>query len=273
VSARLRATVWPGETVPLPPVPVWDVRVHEDDWLELVGAPREVDVPPDFYLREMDANRPTITVEVIEFVGRWGRCSDPLGRDLPDALKLDVEAELHRDGRLPKGRRLDDEREKIIAALSVPPGTYLAVTRRVVHVSEVQQRIDRMHEMARYAADGLAGVERDEAHWDLFAELLNPALSAFQVNVDVGAGRSVGLPDVSAYSVAALQILNDVARETPMLRCSNERCPNGGFFTRQRGRAQYGQHRTFGTKYCDSACARAQGERERRRRKAKAVAQ
>ncbi len=267
--------VWPGGEVPLPPVPVWDVAVHEGGWLVLVGEPREVEVPPDFYLHEMHATAPSTDEEIVEFVRRWGRSSDPYSRDLPEQLRPEVQTALQQDGLLPEGTSLDAERTRIIESLPIPAwDTYLARTRRLVHVREVRERLDSMDRLAELAADGLAGAERDEHDWDWLAEWLNPALSAFQVRIDVGGfGGSVALPDVSAYSVAALQLLNDVAQKTPMLRCGNERCPHGGLFTRQRGRARFGQHRTLGTKYCSSSCARAQGERDRRRRQRREGAQ
>lgn len=85
----------------------------------------------------------------------------------------------------------------------------------------------------------------------------------FSVRLDVGFPSPVDVP-VTAYSAAALQMVNDIALGPTYRTCMNETC--GRTFTRQRDRAQYGQHRISGLRYCSRSCARAQGERERRRR-------
>jgi len=90
------------------------------------------------------------------------------------------------------------------------------------------------------------GQEVEDGEWHLFVEQLNGARSAFQANIELTGSRSASLPEITAYSVGALQVFNDVAQATPLRHCGNERCPFGGVFTRQRGRAQYGQHRTSG---------------------------
>lgn len=86
---------------------------------------------------------------------------------------------------------------------------------------------------------------------------------------------SIGLRDLSfrrptVYSVSFLQLYNHLVERAELRTCANETC--GRSFTRQRGRAEYGQHRTSGIMYCSRNCARAQSQRQlRRRRRAEAT--
>lgn len=67
-----------------------------------------------------------------------------------------------------------------------------------------------------------------------------------------------------------LQLVNIISDGLPPRKCANDTCPN--YFIRQQGRAQAGQHRSYGTEYCERACARAQAQREYRRRIVRAQA-
>jgi hypothetical protein len=71
--------------------------------------------------------------------------------------------------------------------------------------------------------------------------------------------------DIPLYSILALELFNHICEEASYHVCANEPC--GHLFVRQRGRAQHGQHRTKGVKYCSADCARAQAQRVYRRRK------
>jgi hypothetical protein len=67
--------------------------------------------------------------------------------------------------------------------------------------------------------------------------------------------------------VSFLQLYNHLVEKAEFRQCANEPC--GKTFVRQRGRAEFGQHRTSGILYCSRDCARAQAQRQlRRRRKA-----
>lgn len=74
-----------------------------------------------------------------------------------------------------------------------------------------------------------------------------------------------GRPVPRILTAMCLQLLAWVSEGVPARRCVNETC--GQWFTRQRGRAAYGQYRTAGVIYCSSSCAKAQAQREYRRRR------
>jgi hypothetical protein len=67
------------------------------------------------------------------------------------------------------------------------------------------------------------------------------------------------------YHQCCLELYNHIVEGATYRTCANESCQRT--FVRQKGRAEHGQHRTKGLKYCSASCARAQAQREFRRRR------
>jgi hypothetical protein len=72
-------------------------------------------------------------------------------------------------------------------------------------------------------------------------------------------------PAAHLYHLCCLELYNHIVEGATYRQCANEPC--GRTFVRHQGRAEHGQHRTKGIKYCSAHCARAQAQRELRRRR------
>jgi hypothetical protein len=98
-----------------------------------------------------------------------------------------------------------------------------------------------------------SGAAEDEALDDLVEEPLT--------RDEVVGGEIFEAP---LYAVCCLELFNHLVEHAEVKMCANERC--GRPFARQRGRAEHGQYRLRGVKYCSTYCARAQAQRAYRRR-------
>jgi hypothetical protein len=132
------------------------------------------------------------------------------------------------------------------------------------------EELVRPHVTEETLADLRSQTQHREQPWpqslDKLQEILIDAeLTSLEEGLNRALGRfSIGIGDLSdryptVYSVAFLQLYNHLVEGAAVHQCANERC--GRAFVRQRGRAEYGQHRTTGVKYCSRECARAQAQR------------
>ncbi len=156
----------------------------------------------------------------------------------------------------------------IVPAKAIKPGGGLAhalnwlsivsqASDRLVHPVEVVDRLWRAQAIGRDVQDYLVG--KDASIDPGAIDDINYALTPMSVRIIQEKERAL-----SAYTVMALQIVNDLVDRAETRTCRNEKC--GRVFTRQRGRSQYGEHRTKGVQFCSKSCALAQTQRERRRR-------
>ncbi len=107
--------------------------------------------------------------------------------------------------------------------------------------------------------------------WMFLIESLNFGLVPYHPRIEAtfpgirGHPYVVGGPRVHLFNGLSLQVFNLMVEAIPPLQCLNETC--GRWFVRQHGRAEQGQYRVEGVKYCSASCARAQAQREYKRRK------
>lgn len=275
--SELGITSWPAQPLPLPDVDLPALEVVNGAngvWFYLRPTARTVDLPADFYLREPREVDLGDLGAVAAFVGAWGRFSDaPTDRDLPFGVSGTwsggVEQNARARGWLPPRWHLGDHRQAAGEKLGLDP---LQTVLRLINPAEVVVRLEKLSAMADWVERWQRGGDID-APWPPFGwepgrvilrDYLNAALSAFQVRVEVMGEPDPAAQPATAYSVAALQLWNDL-HEATWRSC--DMCER--LFTRQRGRGRHYSH-TEGVRFCTRRCANLHTQRDyRRRQKAK----
>lgn len=281
VDPRFRPTLWPGTAIPVPPLVrrIKDVRI-KGNWLLWTPVPHDrelVHLPDDFYLRELMELRADdlegAAALYASYGSLFGADREDLHIDTPDLweeLQKLPEADsdeqpypfaVHRDVIRIYLETAQDavatwiacQREGGLEALVEPEITEEALT------DSQSENLEVSETPWPHSLEHLRELVIDD-HIHALEQMLNRSLGRFSIGVGDLADRS---PTV--LSVAFLQLYNHLVEEAHVRRCANDNC--GRDFVRQRGRAEYGQHRTTGVKYCSRECARAQAQRDLRRRR------
>ena len=280
MRVRFRPTLWPGTIIQVPAIrPMHDVEV-EGDWIlwPVHIDPRQVELPQDFYLREMMDIGPTDLEAAADIMRNYGILFDFNQKDLqkdrriklPDSEAFDAEypfSGFHKDEvRL----HIETAQRAIRTWLALQsPDSYEALEELVE-----PELSDESYE--HFKEHSSPGIDKSREHFkelvlgERVADLswtLNAALSRISVGIVRDPfGEASRLPGYhTVYTSSFLQLYNHMVEEATIRHCANEPC--GRPFVRQRGRARFEQHRTEGIMYCSRECARAQAQRELRRRR------
>jgi hypothetical protein len=253
-----------------------------------IGAEsKEVEVPEEFYLRELVDLDLTDESAILEFTRAYGQLGDAELDDLP--LMLQPESDygeyartIFPDRSSLRGEEASswEEPQEVAFGWSMKLGVFRLYAWALRDVSRItywlQERMTFEQVVAGWETPGtVPQVQGDLVNF--LVNIVNAGVAYFRVEVRAELLDETGKKPFitweregpNLYQVLCLQVANHLNEQTVLRQCANETC--GRFFYRQRGRAKQGQHRTTGVMYCDSYCARAQAQRELRRHRQNAV--
>ena len=242
-------THWPASLVQVPAVERTEVHGSEDGWLEIgrYDFPRAeqhlvtVELPDEWYLRELVDLDASDMDAVVAFTAQWGLLSEPGQAMLP-----------HVD-------RAREQRQ--------PPDRFIPTVEKV-HIDEIAEMRRRIIDITKTWASYSGEAEVRGADVLDLQRCLNDGLAVFQANVDFFAHQEdspMPTPRTpSAYQAACLQLFNHIAEGARLKRCENGPC--GRLFYRQRSQSEHSQQR-MESKYCTPECGQAERQRRYRRNK------
>jgi hypothetical protein len=261
MEPQFRITLWPDIPLKVPAVQRADrVRSDEQGWVHASGPWTFEPLAEGVVLGELlevDVRDPE---SLVGFVAEQGVFTRPPGDLLGQGLDT--------KGKRPKGCLHVNE-------LNIYVRYAQALTRHWLAAVD-GERVMTAWEQADIAEPGRR--VRDEVEDDIaggwFVGAMNAGLEGVPPHVMSwgrlpGSGERLdyGEPHVDLYTGLTVQLFNLILDDLPIRTCANERCER--MFTRQRGRAVYGNYRTVGVRFCSNSCAKAQAQREYRRRNKK----
>ena len=284
-SPRFRITTWPAAPGPALRVLRTEVAPWRDDGYRFTGAVLgDAELPRELLLREVPSLSLTRDTLVL-FMNKYGPLVPPVGLGL---LGLQAEfASLWLTG-LPEQFEIEstlaevawrDQHGLPLVDFRAPPkatdDSFIVhpIERAIVRVRLLRVLVDQwMCHQEDYGDDaallnvwdthGFARPESVDDAWREWSNVVNTALVPFKPTVFI-ALNDCKIDDqtdpVTLYSALVLQLFESVASGIPWHRCANATC--GRLFIHQEGRAQYGQHRSSGVRFCTVRCARAATQR------------
>jgi hypothetical protein len=222
---------------------------------------------------------------IIAFCNRWGPLAISYGnprysllRDVPDFRNVRP--------RLERNQPTKHARRKLAGTTAVPEAEsmdefrYGAACLRDLTTAwkNIQDRTDlTATTWQSFTTDAVPYRDSVRDLLNTFEGMLTRALTPFypQVHLEIG-GDQPGqtMPPrrewytggtVPLYATCCLELYNHLVEHAQYRYCANTNCHR--LYVRQTGRAEHGQHRRSGTRYCSSHCARAQAQRDLRARR------
>ena len=288
MRVQFRPTLWPGTVLATPKLrPMYGVEI-QGDWIAwpVQGWQNPVELPHDFYLRELMEIEPSDLHAVADMMTQFGLFFDFEQRGIAEDFRIEIPEPSQVSG---DPDAVDPTFHKDEVRLHLELAQDAIRTWMALQYPDSYERLqelaapDLTDEHFKYFVHNSSGPKEDltRDHFEevtlsvrllRLTETMNSALSGMHV----GAIRSVfgheekHLPGYhTIYSTSFLQLYNHMVEQAPFKNCANETC--GRAFVRQRGRSQYDQNRLGGVKYCSRNCARAQAQRELRRRRSKSA--
>jgi len=249
--SRFRITPWPGQAVDSTPVLRHEVvAIDEGGWLHYGAALPAVELASELVLRGLLDLDTHSSEDVATFLAAHGIINLPA------------------DELLPVSHRPDEDPPTEHATHWTDAALYLATTQALSRhwIAHMEGGDVRDAWSVAWATPAF-----EAGAWQWFTQMLDAGLRPYHVRIELtedvpGFGATTfSRPRMGLYSALCLQLFNLIAEDLPPHRCQNETCQRP--FVRQDGRAEFGQFRTEGVKYCSATCARAQAQREYRRRK------
>lgn len=262
---NLRITLWPGVRLPHPPVAhqSWTLQgerlvssSRSPDPGTGIGARDDVLEVEEIYLELLHVDLEDLK-EILDFANRFGVLdlreaahaavlSEPQLQELVDReLGPPTGAETLHEFRLATRHLRELTYAWLFISIGRKPLGEWVLLRRALGVPA--EREVTLREVERFLAQGISA-----------------GTAPFHPRITTREAKEPDQPRAPLYSTCCLELYNHIVEHARYQRCRNDACQR--LFVRQKGRAEKGQHRSEGLKYCSKQCARVQAQRDYRAR-------